>query len=147
MEKDIDTSVSLISRIHSSTADFLSSELAKKGLKNFSSSHGNILFHLTQNTTLPMKELAEKINRDKSTTTVLARKLEKDGLVKTLSSKDDKRKKLITLTAKGKKYTEITSELSKTLLKTFYANFTKNEKELFFTLLSKIADNFSINNT
>ena len=90
-----------------------------------------------------MTELASRINRDKSTTTVLVRKLENEGLVKQVASKDDKRSKRISLTAKGKKYNDLTANLSSSLLNIFYAGFSKSEKEQMFSFLVRIAKNFS----
>ena len=94
--------MSLVSRIHSAAADFLIKRLAEKGLPDFASSHGFILFQLAAEDALTMKELADKINRDKSTATVLVRKLERDGFVKTAPAPGDARSKLVSLTRKGK---------------------------------------------
>lgn len=142
MKNDISQSVSLLSRIHSATQDFLSAKLAEKGLPNFASSHGFILFQLSLAETTPMTLLAEKINRDKSTATVLVRRLEKDGFVKIVKSPDDARSKLVALTAKGKNYNEATAALSKELLKTFYRGFTKEEQTEMYGFLSRVAENF-----
>ena len=140
---DINSSISLLSHIHSITADFLIEKLKEKGLPDFASSHGNILFQLSRFPKISMNELAEKINRDKSTTTVLVRKLEAEGFVKTFSSDSDKRTKFITLTEKGSQYNKLTKEISQSLNKTFYKGFTEQEKETFVSLLEKINKNFS----
>ena len=78
---DVNSSISLLSNIHSITADFLTERLKTKGFPDFASSHGNILFQLSVNEKMTMGELSEKINRDKSTTTVLVRKLESEGFI------------------------------------------------------------------
>ena len=78
---DVNSSISLLSNIHTITADFLTEKLKERGFPDFASSHGNILFQLSVNEKMTMGDLAEKINRDKSTTTVLVRKLEKDGFI------------------------------------------------------------------
>ena len=90
-----------------------------------------------------MKELAAKINRDKSTTTVLVRKLEQDGLVTTTPSPDDRRNKILTLTEKGAEYNSIMKKLSKELLAKFYKGFTEDEIEEFSGFLERIEKNFS----
>ena len=79
---EIKSSISEISHIHTLTAAFLQERLASKGLADFVSSHGNILFQLNTSGSMTMGELAKKINRDKSTTTVLIRKLEDAGFIK-----------------------------------------------------------------
>ena len=105
MAEENDTSIAKVSQIHSLTADFLKKRLTENGFDDFASSHGYILYQLSVNPQITMKELAQKINRDKSTTTVLVRKLEAAGLVKITVDPGDKRNKLLCLTTKGSKYT------------------------------------------
>ena len=137
------SSISQVSHIHSLIADFLKKRLAQNGFDDFASSHGNILFQLSVNKSITMKELAAKINRDKSTTTVLVRKLEQDGLVTTTPSPDDRRNKILTLTEKGAEYNSIMKKLSKELLAKFYKGFTEDEIEEFSGFLERIEKNFS----
>ena len=143
MEPKVDTSISQVSQIHSLTADFLKKKLAENGFDDFASSHGNILFQLGINEETTMKELAAKINRDKSTTTVLVRKLEAAGLVKVTVDSQDKRNKLLSLTKKGAEYNKMTSELSHELLATFYKGFSESDKKAFTEYLNRIKSNFT----
>ena len=136
------STISQVSHIHTLTADFLKKRLAENGFDDFASSHGNILFQLSVNKSITMKELAAKINRDKSTTTVLVRKLEQDGLVTTTPSPDDRRNKILTLTEKGSEYNNIMKKLSKELQKKFYNGFSDEEIEEFGTFLKRIEENF-----
>ena len=140
---DINSSISLLSHIHSITADFLTEKLKEHGYPDFASSHGNILFQLSVNEKLPMGELAQRINRDKSTTTVLVRKLESEGFITGDPDPADKRSRIIYLTDKGKQFNNTAMELSKELLETFYKGFTEEEKNNFFQTLLKIKDNFN----
>ena len=142
MQTKTDTSISQVSHIHSLTADFLVKKLAQNGFDDFASSHGNILFQLGRSEPVTMKELAARINRDKSTTTVLVRKLENAGLVKIESDPADKRNKLLSLTAKGAEYNQMTQKLSQELLETFYKGFNENEKKQFCEFLDRIKRNF-----
>lgn len=139
---NINSSISLVSHIHSITADFLTEKLRQEGFKDYASSHGNILFQLSKNDKMTMGELALKINRDKSTTTVLVRKLENDGLISTYPDINDKRSRFIHLTEKGKQFNQTTSEISKELLDTFYKDFSEEEKIQFVQFLNKIEKNF-----
>ncbi|MCQ2596678.1 MAG: MarR family transcriptional regulator [Treponema sp.] len=141
--KKINKSISKISHIHSLSADFLTERLSEKGLENFASSHGNILFQLSLVESMKMNELAEKINRDKSTTTVLVQKLINEGLVEVKSSETDKRSKLIYLSEKGRDYNKLTADISANLIKTFYCGFSEEEKETFYSFLLRIEKNFS----
>ena len=139
---DVNSSISLLSHIHSITADFLIEKLKEHGYPDFASSHGNILFQLSVNDRMTMGDLAARINRDKSTTTVLVRKLESEGFITGEADPSDKRSRIIFLTEKGKQFNSTARELSKELLGTFYKDFTEEEKEKFFQTLLKIKKNF-----
>ncbi len=139
---DVNSSISLLSHIHSITADFLTQKLSERGFPEFASSHGNILFQLSVNEKMTMGELAERINRDKSTTTVLVRKLEAEGFLTGTPDPSDKRSRIIFLTPKGKQFNKTAKALSEELLSTFYKDFTEQEKEDFFHSLLKIQENF-----
>ena len=131
----------MLSQIHSITADFLTDRLKNKGFPDFASSHGNILFQLSVHEKMTMGDLAEKINRDKSTTTVLVRKLEKDGFITGDSDPADKRSRIIYLTEKGNQFNTIAQELSKELLETFYKDFTIHARDASLWT-EKISKNF-----
>lgn len=139
---DVNSSISLLSHIHTITADFLIEKLKERGYPDFASSHGNILFQLSVNEKMTMGELSEKINRDKSTTTVLVRKLEKDGFITGDAAPNDKRSRIIYLTEKGRQFNATAQELSSDLLGTFFKGFTENEKKEFFKTLLRIKKNF-----
>lgn len=143
MNYDTSSILNLISHIHSQTQNFLLDKLKEKGLEELSSSHGNILFCLTKKNFMTLGELAEVINRDKSTTTVLVRKLESSGFVRIEKDSFDSRKKIITLTTEGKKYTELTNSISKELIDSAYKDFSDSEKNTLLNLLIKISKNFN----
>lgn len=138
MEYSVQKVLSLISHIHSVSAEFTNRRLAEK---NLISSHGFILFQLAQNETMSMTQLAACINRDKSTTTVLVKKLLAEDLVKITTSSEDSRVRLISLTSKGKKYKDLTSSISEDLLAVCYKGFSKEEKQKLLSLLSKVNQN------
>lgn len=138
MEYSVQKVLSLISHIHSVSAEFTNRRLAEK---NLISSHGFILFQLARNETMSMTQLAACINRDKSTTTVLVKKLLAEDLVKITTSSEDSRVRLISLTSKGKKYKDLTSSISEDLLTVCYNGFSKEEKQKLLSLLSKVNQN------
>ena len=86
MEYSTNSILSLISHLHTVSADFTNRRLADTA--GLVSSHGYILYLLSQHQKLSMKELADGINRDKSTTTVLIRKLRESGLVREEAAED-----------------------------------------------------------
>lgn len=138
MEFTESTVVSLISHLHAITADFTNSRLADK---NLVSSHGFILYLLSVNNTMTKSEIAEATNRDKSTTTVLIRKLIDEGLVKEDADKNDARRKIISLTPKGRSLNKLTSSISGDLLEVCYRNFSSKEKKQLLELLLKMNSN------
>lgn len=139
---NVNSSISKLSHIHTITADFLIEKLKSQGFQDYASSHGNILFQLSTKDKMTMGELAQRINRDKSTTTVLVRKLEQDGLVICVPDPQDKRSKFIQTTDKGKQFNQTTRDISNQLLTTFYKDFTEEEKETFLNFLIRIENNF-----
>jgi len=92
-----------------------------------------------------MGELSEKVNRNKSTTTVLVRKLELAGLVTSKACSSDKRSRIISLTKKGRRYNELTADISAELSSVFYKNFSEQDKKQLSVFLSRIAENFEMN--
>ncbi|MBR6192787.1 MAG: winged helix DNA-binding protein [Treponema sp.] len=139
LEYTQDSVVSLISHLHTVTADFTNRRLPENG--KFVSSHGFILYLLSIEKQLSKKEIAERINRDKSTTTVLIRRLVEEGLVEEQSDKRDNRIKLISLTEKGRRMNSMTGEISKSLLDVCYRGFTEEEKSTLLSLLLKMNSN------
>ncbi len=134
---------SLISKIHASSAAFLKTELKNRGLPELVSSHGNILFQLSQHDRMTMSEITAAIHRDKSTTTALIKKLEKEGYVERQTNPEDSRVTWICLTQKGQEYTTATGDISRILNQTCWAGFSEDEKCTAYRLLSRIADNFN----
>ncbi len=143
MKSDYNTISSLISQIHNYSSNFLKTRLTQEGLPELVSSHGFILYKLSLTEALTMTDLAKSIKKDKSTTTVLIKKLEKAGLVERIASDKDRRVIYIKLSPQGAKYTSAVSSISKELTETCYKDFSEQEKTVVFELLSKISKNFS----
>ena len=74
-----DNTINLISRIREVSNIFIVSELEKMGMKGIAPSHGGIIAILIEHRELTMTEIAEKINKDRSTVTTLVKKLNKIG--------------------------------------------------------------------
>lgn len=144
MKCALDTSktLALISHIHSCAEEYLCTELKKKGLPELSTSHGFILYNLSVFEKLTMGEIAAKINRDKSTATVLVKKLINLNLVETKSCTKDSRVKYVSLSEKGKQFTDATAEISANLLKKCYKGFSSKDAENLTSYLLCVANNF-----
>ncbi len=143
MEYNIGSVLSLISRIHSEAQDFTNQFLASKDISKGTivSSHGYILFLLSSRGPMTMGELSEHINRNKSTTTVLIKKLCQKNLVQINQKAEDSRIKLISLTEEGKKISTATSEISLALQNLCLKNFSQEEKNELLKLLLKMKEN------
>ena len=143
MGYDVSSLLALVSHIHTLSADFTNRRLAEKG--NFVSSHGYILYMLSQKGPMKMGEIAQAINRGKSTTTVLIKKLRDEGLIREESDGSDSRMKYVSLTEKGKNYDSLTASISRELLETCYAGFSEEEKAELLRLLLKLNGNMEQN--
>lgn len=141
MKHSTSSVLSLISKIHSQSQDFLQKKMRESGLPEMVSSHGFILYKLSQTERMTLGELTAEINRDKSTTTALVKKLEELGLVQTRRCPLDSRKKYISLTENGKEYDKTTKTLSTELIETAYKGFSEDEKESLLQLLEKLSGN------
>lgn len=88
-----------------------------------------------------MMELAQKIDRDKSTLTALVKKLVAMDYVETTKDKNDSRVTLVTLTKKGRQLKPVFDEISNILLKRTYGNCSTREKEVIVVGLEKLLRN------
>lgn len=76
-----------------------------------------------------MKELAEKIGRDKSTVTALVNKLMAAGYVTKEKDPGDNRITYLSLTKKGKSMERDFDEISEKLIATAFQGFSQKERE------------------
>jgi len=135
--------ISIIGNIHNNANKLIIEELKKHDLEGLAPSHGDILIVLYQNEEgVPMNKITSSINKDKSTVTALINKLLKMELIEKTKCKEDSRSTIIKLSAKGLKTKPIVEEISHKLLDKTYKGFSKEEKELVCSLLTKIKDNF-----
>lgn len=137
--KDI---ISLISKVRDSANSFIEAEMSKWGIEGLATSHGDILFALLKNEKLTMKELAEKIDKDKSTVTALVDKLIKQGYALKTRDTEDNRVVFVTLTEKGKELEPMFDAISQKLFSTVYKDISESEKEELLITLTKIKNNF-----
>lgn len=134
--------ISLISRIRESANRFITAEMDKCGIEGLVPSHGDILVALLKAEKLTMKELAEKIDKDKSTVTALVDKLIKQGYVEKTRDIEDNRVVFVTLTTKGKELKPMFDAISQDLLSVVYKDIPMNEREELVNTLTKIKNNF-----
>ncbi|WP_432667427.1 MarR family transcriptional regulator [Wukongibacter baidiensis] len=135
--------ISMITRIRGEVFDYIESELVRYGIEGLVVSHGNILNILYGNEgKLTMKEIAEGINRSKSTVTQLIDKLIKFEYVKKEQSSEDKRYSFIILTEKGWGIKPYFEEISDNVINMFFKGFTDMEIYIFLEMLDRVSNNF-----
>lgn len=142
MEADASSVLSLISRIHTLSAEFTRGELSRSPLGSLDGPRCFILFTLARSgRPLSMGEISARINRDKSTATALVRRLESEGLVETARDGSDSRRRIVSLTAEGRRLGSATEGISGALLGRAWAGFSEAEKESLVAMLARIESN------
>lgn len=132
-----------ISRTKANMIKFIENKLSENKLDDLIPTHGNILTALYESDEkLTMKDIANKIGKDKSTVTSLINKLESLGYIKKEKSMEDKRITYINLTEKARSIEDRFNFISSQVKDTAYSNFTDEEKEVFLRLLRKLNSNF-----
>ncbi|MDB0439504.1 MarR family winged helix-turn-helix transcriptional regulator [Clostridioides difficile] len=135
--------IHFISKTKANMLKFIENKLNKNGLNELLPTHGNILTALYENNgILTMKEIANKIGKDKSTVTVLVNKLISLGYIERQKSDNDKRITYIKLTEKAMLIEDTFNSISLQVKETAYYNITEKEKQEFLRILKKINSNF-----
>ena len=133
----------LVSKVRAEATIFLEKELANNGIEGLAPSYGSMLSSLYRhNGKLRMKEVAELINRDKSTVTHLVNKLIKGGYEVREKSIEDSRESYVVLTKKAWEMEEKLKSISDNLISTAYKDFSEDEKTQLVKLLDKMKNNF-----
>src|SRR5688572_25421264 len=96
--------IHLVSRTRDRIQKIFQAEIDRLELGNIAPAHGSVFYALASGP-MPMQELARVIERDTSTVTALADKLEKLGYVRRTVAPDDSRSYILSLTAKGQRAT------------------------------------------
>lgn len=134
--------ISLIATIREKANRLIIQEMSIREMEGLAPSHGDILSALFEYSSLTMKELAQKINKDKSTVTALVNKLLNLGYIERTRDLTDSRIVYITLTEKGKNLKSDFKEISEKLIERVYKDISKNDQEVVISILTKIENNF-----
>lgn len=116
-------------------------ELMKKHDIEIGPGQGRILFALLQKDGVPMKELSKRTLLRKSTMSELLDNLERAGYVERVQSTVDRRKTLIQLTDKTRRFQNTYIKLSAEMTKIFYRGFVPEEIDTFESFLRRILAN------
>ena len=142
MNLETDIIISLISRLREKSSRFITSELSWLGLGDLKPIHGDILLSLFQHGDPTMKELADIVDRKKSTVTTLVEKLLSLGYAVKNQDMNDSRVFRISLTDKGRGLKDRLIEISANLLNRVYKNMPEEERKQVVKSLKKINDNW-----
>ncbi|MBK5252448.1 MAG: MarR family transcriptional regulator [Peptostreptococcaceae bacterium] len=132
-----------ITRIRKKSGLFIENLLKAKGLDGLCASHETILSALyAEDRPLAMKDISNRISRNKSTTSQLVDKLVKFGYAEKIHCKNDRRVNYVFLTQNGKDIQANFQTISAELIETAYENFSTEEIEELLRLLKKLSNNF-----
>lgn len=87
--------------------------------------------------------LSKKVGLDRSTTGLVIKKLEDDGFVVRVTDPNDRRRKVLVLTARGERKLESLRDAAARSQEQALSVFTAKEADQFLTLLSKFVSHFN----
>ena len=134
--------ISIISRIREKANTFITEELARHGIEGLIPVHGDILFMLFVHGELTMTNIAELVERKKSTVTTLVDKLIHLGYVEKRKDPSDSRFFLISLTSGGRALGECMKDISDRLISKVYKDMPVDERIRLVRSLTKINANW-----
>ena len=129
----------IIAHLRNCNNSFIMAKLAEEGISELVPSHGAILVSLYENGPQPMKTICERVNRDKSTMTVLVRKLEALDYIRREPDENDNRSTIIHLTEKGTAFRSIFERISAELCEKIWGDTPESEKEVLSRQLAEMA--------
>ena len=104
---------------------------------------GRIMFALWQQDGISINELAKRTQLGKSTLTSMLDRLEKEGFLKRVPSREDRRKILLKRTKKDRAMEAKYVEVSQQMTKLYYKGFSKSEIDRFENDLTRILNNLT----
>jgi MarR family transcriptional regulator, organic hydroperoxide resistance regulator len=134
--------IALVSAVREKANRYITGQLKKRGIMDIAAPHGGIFVNLFGNGELSMGEIAQRIDRDKSTVTALVKRLVELGYLETSASAADSRVTIVKLTGKGLALESDFRDISKGLQETAYQGFSDLEKDVLVRLLMRVNSNF-----
>lgn len=133
----------LMAQIHQLAGRIFTKKLKEHRVEEINPAQGRILFPLWKKDGISIQELARATSLGKSTLTSMLDRLEADGYLNRVPSREDRRKILIYLTDKDAKMRETYNRVSHEMNDLFYQGFTETEKDEFEAFLRRILDNLN----
>ncbi len=142
MNNDPQMIIYLIARIREKANRFIATELAKRNMAGLKPVHGDVLFILHTHGSMSMKEIAERVDRKKSTVTTLVDKLVNEGFAEKNVDETDNRYFIISLTEKGRNLKNDLIEISDQLISTVYKDMPVEERQQLVNCLYTINESW-----
>lgn len=136
------TLYSSIARLFHRNRCFMDEQLRKRGITELGFSHVRIIIILHVFKVLSMKEVTEKISKDKSTVTILVNKLEKKGYLRKKVCEEDRRVTYLELEEKAKEILNIIFEVSDIFQSRVEKILDEEERKMFIKIMSKLIENW-----
>lgn len=133
----------LIAQIHQRSGRIFNKKLKDYQIDEINPAQGRILFPLWQRDGISIQELSRLTSLGKSTLTSMLDRLEADGFLIRVPSKEDRRKILIFLTDKDRAMRRTYDKVSQEMIALFYRDFSEDEKEAFESFLQRILGNLA----
>lgn len=130
--------ISLIARIREKAHQFITDELKRHGINGLAPVHGDVLVALFFHNELTMKQIAEIVDRKKSTVTTLVEKLVRLGYAEKTQDPEDNRSFRISLTKKGRGLKESLVDISNQLQLKVYKGMPMAERKQLVKSLKAI---------
>lgn len=130
----------LMAKIHQVTGRIFT-KLLKDFNVELNPAQGRIMFVLWHNDEIPIIELAKKTSLKKSTLTSMLDRLEEQGYIVRVPSKEDRRKILIKRTEKDKAFQQLYMKVSEEMIRIYYQGFNRKEIDQYEGYLSRIFQN------
>lgn len=115
--------------------------LTEKNIDAFNGAQGRILYVLWQKEHISLKELSDRTALAPTTLTGMVDRMEDAGLLCRIPDKNDRRRTLLTLTDKARKFKQDYTDVSDRMTEIFYAGFTEEEIRQCEQMLVRIHEN------
>ncbi len=131
----------LISKIHQVSSRIFNRLLKEYEIHGINTGQGRILFALWQEDNIPISGLSAGTQLEKSTLTAMLDRLEKDGFIERIPSKEDRRKIIIRNTEKNRGLEKRYMAVSREMTEIFYKGMTETAIDEFERRLNEILEN------
>lgn len=115
--------------------------LKEANVNEFNGAQGTIIFVLTEEGPMPIKDIGKATGLAKTSLTSMLDRMEKQGLIKKRENENDRRSTIIDLTERSRGYKEVIEKVSQEVNREFYKKIKAKDVERFEATLQKVLDN------